>query len=399
MSGSIEAQALFAGSPVTLATVGDSVSLIVTFTNTSGLLTQAGAMGFGLYNSGQNYPVPGGLNGTATTSFTDHNSGNAQPWVGYVGQIGFTGSSSRIMTRPAQAFVTLSNNCQDVVTSGSGSSSYNYPSGDTVGSASTSPSVTLVAGNPYTELLTITLTAADTLAITNALYDGTDTNGTLVSQFGGVASGSTFLTNSFDSFAIGWRATASTSATTIDINQIAVNATLTVATTNTAPVAPAAPANLQAVGTNLLINLKWDAVAGATNYNLMRGTVSGVYPTVFSGLTATNYADAAVTNAETYYYVVTAVGTGGESTNSLEASAVPLPSNQPANITAQVVGNQLQLSWPSDHLGWRLEVQTNSLDEGLGTNWATVPNSTNVISTNILINAANGSVFYRMIYP
>jgi polygalacturonase len=397
-SGSIEAQALFAASPVTLATVGDSVSLVVTFTNTSGLLTQAGAMGFGLYNSGQNYPVPGGLNGTATTSSTDHNSGNAQPWVGYVGQLGFTGSSSRIMTRPAQTFVTLSNNCQDVVTSGSGSSSYNYPSGDTVGLASTSPSLTLVAGNPYTEVLTITLTAADTLAITNTLYDGTDTNSALLSQLGGVASGSTFLANSFDSLAIGWRTTASTSATTIDINQIAVNATLTVATTNN-PTPPAAPANLQASPTNLLINLKWDAVAGATNYNLMRGTVSGVYPTVFSGLTATNYADSAVTNAVNYFYVVTAAGEGGESTNSLEVSAVPLPSNQPTNITAQVVGNQLQLSWPQDHLGWLLEIQTNDLSAGLNTNWVAVPNSTNVMATNIVINPANGSVFLRLVYP
>ena len=397
-SGSIEAQALFAASPVALTTVGDSVSLIVAFTNTSGLLTQSGAMGFGLYNSGQNYPVPGGLNATATTSYTTYTSGNAQPWVGYVGQLAFTGGSSRIMTRPFQSNTILSNNCQDAVTSGSGSSSYNYPVGDTVGAASSSPSLTLVAGNPYTEVLTITLAAPGTLAITNALYSGTDTNGIMLSQFGGVASGSTFLTNAFDSLAIGWRATANTSVTTIDINQIAVNATLTVATTNN-PTPPAAPANLLAMATNLQINLRWDAVSGATNYSVKRGTVSGVYPAVFSGLTATNYADSGVTNGVTYYYVVTAVGEGGESTNSLEVSAAPLPSNQPTNITAQFVSNQLQLSWPQDHLGWRLEVQTNSLGSGLGTNWMTVPGSTNVLSTSFPVDTANGTVFYRLSYP
>ncbi len=398
-SGSIEVQALFADSPVTLTTAGDSVSMIVSFTNTSGLLTQSGAMGFGLYDSGQNYPVPGGLNGTATTASTTYTTGNAKTWVGYVGQIAFTNANSQIMTRPAQTFVTLSNNCQDVVTSGSGSSSYSYPAGATVGAASSAGSVVLATGTAYTELLTITLTAANTLAITNALYSGTDTNGALLSQFGGVASGATYLTNSFDALAVGWRATANTSPTTIDINQISVTSTLTVATTNN-PAPPAAPANLQASATNLLINLNWNSVAGATAYNLKRGTTSGgPYPTVFSGLTATNYSDANVTNAVNYYYVVTAVGAGGESTNSLQANAIPLPSNQPANIVASAVNGQMQLSWPQDHLGWRLQIQTNNLSSGLGTNWVTVPNSTNVFSTNLDISPANESVFLRLVYP
>ena len=160
-----------------------------------------------------------------------------------------------------------------------------------------------------------------------------------------------------------------------------------------------APTNLVATASNLLINLKWNPVIGATTYNLKRGTVSGVYPTIFSGLAATNYADANVTNAVNYFYVITAVGAGGESTNSLFANAIPLPSNQPTNLTAHVVGNQLQLSWPQDHLGWRLQIQTNNLSRGISTNWATVPYSTNVIATNIIISPTNGSVFLRLTYP
>src|SRR5262249_53403474 len=40
----------------------------------------------------------------------------------------------------------------------------------------------------------------------------------------------------------------------------------------------------------------------------------------------------------------------------------------------QFVGanGQLQLSWPLDHLGWRLQAQTNTSGTGLGTNWGTV---------------------------
>lgn len=60
-------------------------------------------------------------------------------------------------------------------------------------------------------------------------------------------------------------------------------------------------------------------------------------------------------------------------------------------------GNQIQFAWPADHLGWRLEMQTNALNGGLGTNWFTVFTSTNQMT--VPINPANGSVFYRLVYP
>ena len=163
--------------------------------------------------------------------------------------------------------------------------------------------------------------------------------------------------------------------------------------------APSAPTNFTALGTNLLINLKWNAVPGATSYNLKRGTANGgPYPTVYSGLVATNYSDAAVTNAVTYYYVVTAVS-GGESSNSLPASAVALPSSAPTNIVVQAGTGQMQLSWPQDHVGWQLQIQTNSATTGLGTNWVNVPGSAATNQVFIPINPSNGSVFLRLSYP
>ena len=83
----------------------------------------------------------------------------------------------------------------------------------------------------------------------------------------------------------------------------------------------------------------------------------------------------------------------------LAVAAVPLPSNVPTNVSMQVVGGQMLLSWPPDHLGWRLQIQTNSLLAGLTTNWVTVPNSTNVIGTNFLMSPTNGNVFLRLVYP
>jgi hypothetical protein len=164
--------------------------------------------------------------------------------------------------------------------------------------------------------------------------------------------------------------------------------------------APAAPANLTATASNLLINLNWNAVAGATSYNLKRGTSNnGPYPTIFSGLVATNYSDAAVTNTVTYFYVVTAVNSGGESTNSNQASAAPLPSMASTSVAAQISGNQLQLSWPQDHIGWLLQIQTNSPGTGLGTNWVAVSDSQLTNQIFIPVDPANGCVFLRLMYP
>lgn len=71
----------------------------------------------------------------------------------------------------------------------------------------------------------------------------------------------------------------------------------------------------------------------------------------------------------------------------------------PTNIVTSVSGNVLTLSWPADHIGWRLQAQTNSLSTGLSTNWTDVAGSTSVNSVNMTINPANGAVFYRMVYP
>ena len=68
-------------------------------------------------------------------------------------------------------------------------------------------------------------------------------------------------------------------------------------------------------------------------------------------------------------------------------------------MTNTVSGSTLTLSWPSDDLGWRLEVQTNSLSTGLSTNWSTWPNSTNVNSVSIQINKTAGAVFFRLVSP
>lgn len=218
-SGHIEAQALFTTNPVTLAAIGDYLELVVVFTNTTGLFTQAGHVGFGLYNSGGIAPLAGGMNSTAVSGTTSV-TGGAQGWQGYVSQIAYSGGTHRIATRPAQSITTGNN--QDLVTDGSGTQS--YP--NDVQLAGVASTFTQSAAQ-LTEVLRYTLTAANTLQIESRLYLGSDTNGTLLFNQSAAATGANFLTSSFDALAIGWRATANTTATLMDIRSITVNTAIT----------------------------------------------------------------------------------------------------------------------------------------------------------------------------
>jgi hypothetical protein len=74
----------------------------------------------------------------------------------------------------------------------------------------------------------------------------------------------------------------------------------------------------------------------------------------------------------------------------------------PTNLTSNVSGGTLTLSWPADHLGWRLLVQTNHLAEGITTNtndWTTVAGSSLTNQASILLNATTPTQFYRLVYP
>ncbi|HKQ38437.1 MAG TPA: GH25 family lysozyme [Verrucomicrobiae bacterium] len=62
-------------------------------------------------------------------------------------------------------------------------------------------------------------------------------------------------------------------------------------------------------------------------------------------------------------------------------------------------GGPLTLAWPADHIGWRLQFQTNAPSIGITTNWVDVPSST---LTNRVILPADptvGSAFYRLVFP
>ncbi len=165
------------------------------------------------------------------------------------------------------------------------------------------------------------------------------------------------------------------------------------------PGLPGIPANLTAQGTNLSIALQWSAASNAANYNLKRSMTNGGPYSTIANVTTTNYSDAPINPGITYYYVVSATNSAGESADSIQAAASALPSMISTNVVYQVQGSWLQLSWPLDHTGWMLQAQTNTLGGGLGTNWVNVAGSTFLNGVTNAIDPANGNVYYRLIAP
>jgi autotransporter-associated beta strand protein len=74
----------------------------------------------------------------------------------------------------------------------------------------------------------------------------------------------------------------------------------------------------------------------------------------------------------------------------------PVGPGGPAYLTNSVSSGVLELSWPAE--GWRLQMQTNSLASGLGTNWVDITDGS-VTATNVTINSAEPAVFFRLRYP
>jgi hypothetical protein len=86
--------------------------------------------------------------------------------------------------------------------------------------------------------------------------------------------------------------------------------------------APPAPTGLAATPGKKKITLVWNAAPGAISYKVKRSSTSGgPYTTIATGVTGTTYANSGLITGNTYYYVVSAVNSGGESPNSNQASA------------------------------------------------------------------------------
>jgi hypothetical protein len=99
-------------------------------------------------------------------------------------------------------------------------------------------------------------------------------------------------------------------------------------------------------------------------------------------------------------YSITAIYSGDAtyigSSATLVVGSVVNPA--PTNLGKSISGNQLTLSWPSDHTGWTLQAQTNSRSIGLSGAWFDVSGSATTNQMTMPVNPASPTVFYRLRY-
>jgi hypothetical protein len=154
----------------------------------------------------------------------------------------------------------------------------------------------------------------------------------------------------------------------------------------------AAPTGLAANAGDGQVPLSWNAVANAANYQVFRSLTNGGPYSEIALVTATNYMDSPLGDGTNYYYVVTAANTVGTSANSTQVSARPV-STAPPTASFAVTGNRLQLSWPADHTGWRLQMNTNlSMASWQDVSGADATNQISILPTN-------ANAFFRLVYP
>jgi len=120
------------------------------------------------------------------------------------------------------------------------------------------------------------------------------------------------------------------------------------------PVIPATPTGVSAVGGTNQATISWPTVEGATSYNIYWASTAGVTKTSgtkVAGATSP-YVKTGLSAGSTYYFIVTAVNSAGESAASSQVTATtaapPLAApTAPTGVTASGGANQVSISWSS----------------------------------------------------
>ena len=169
------------------------------------------------------------------------------------------------------------------------------------------------------------------------------------------------------------------------------NSTLVLATVNTTTSTLYLAYNLSDFG-----SVSWQPVS-------VYQTASGENLASLSALTVSNEQFIATIPAKsvTTFVLTTNTTMGGVMMDkAIQVSSItPMINPNPTNIVFLVRGSQLTLSWPVDHVGWRLQAQTNSLGVGSSARWFDVDGSDTTNKIVMPINPASGSVFYRLVHP
>jgi fibronectin type 3 domain-containing protein len=167
---------------------------------------------------------------------------------------------------------------------------------------------------------------------------------------------------------------------------------------NATPVlpAPSAPTGLAATAGNAQVSLSWTAISGASSYHVKRSTTSGA-ETQIAAPTSNSYTDTGLTNGTKYFYVVSAVNSGGESANSSEVSATPsAPLTAPSTPTGlQATGGnaQVSLNWNATSGAASYNVKRSTTNGGPYNTAVASPTVTNYTDTSVI----NRTAYYYVV--
>jgi hypothetical protein len=169
---------------------------------------------------------------------------------------------------------------------------------------------------------------------------------------------------------------------------------------NNQPVIPTAPANVQATPGNGEIQITWDTVNNASSYNLYIAVDNGVSKTHYQTRTesVTSPHTVSADNDTTYYIIITASNTAGESDAITPVSATPTQSVTipfaPADVQASAGDGEIQVTWSSvsNATSYNFYIAT---DNGVSkTNYQT---KTEGVTSPHTSTAINGTTYYIII--
>jgi inhibitor of cysteine peptidase len=234
------------------------------------------------------------VTGTATASATTDSSGNYSVTGVYDGSYTMTPSKTGYTFTPTSLAVTMS---------GANVTGKNFV-------AATGASTYIISGTVSGAVLSgvkITLSGAGSTTTTNASGNY---------SFSGIVNGRYTVTPSMTGFTF---SPANSAANVSGANVTVPNFVATAAP------GPPAPTGVSASAGNGQATISWNAVSGATSYNIYWSTTSGVTKTSGTKITgaASPYSHTGLINGTTYYYIVTAVNSFGESSESSQVSATP----------------------------------------------------------------------------
>lgn len=122
---------------------------------------------------------------------------------------------------------------------------------------------------------------------------------------------------------------------------------------------PATPELTAAYAGNGSVTLEYRGV-NATSYKIRYGTTSGTYTNTISDITGNSYTVSGLTNGQQYFFVVASTNSYGDSANSWQMSAKPLPYSAAPRVAVTASSN---IS------GWEA---SKAIDSDVNTNWSSI---------------------------